>query len=639
MGEFDVSQPSDAEELRRFTQHLLADLRAFQQMLDDDMFETGVSRIGAEQELFLVDRYWRPAFNNLEVLDRIGDDRCTTELGRFNIEFNLDPLDFSADCLRRLETDLDELLAVVREAAAQLDTHVVQVGILPTLEKRDLTLAAMTPKERYAALNRAMNRLRGAQYELRIKGRDELMITHDNVMLEACNTSFQVHFQVSPQDFARRYNIAQMVAAPNLACATNSPLLFGRQLWRETRIALFQQSIDTRPATPYLTQQQPRVSFGRSWVKESPVEIFREDITRFRVLMSREIDEDPFEVLARGEAPKLRALTLHNGTVYRWNRPCYGVTDGKPHVRIENRVLPSGPTVLDEVANAAFWFGMMTGMDKEYPDITEIMDFEDARENLVAASRRGLGSHFAWPDRGHVSSRDLILGELLPLARRGLASVGIDDADSDRYLGTIEARVESQFTGSQWQVDSLVGMREHTTEAERLAAIVAGAVRRQIDGRPVHGWKPATLEEAGDLRAQYQSVGQLMTTDLFTVNQDEVVDMVACVMNWKHIRHVPVEDGERHLVGLVTHRALLRLLTDSQGSDPPQPVAVSTIMTRELITVHPETPTVEALRTMRENRISSLPVVDEQGHLVGIITERDFMGIATQLLESYLHDG
>ena len=484
MGEYDVSQTSDAAELRRFTQHLLADLRAFQQMLDDDMFESGVSRIGAEQELFLVDRYWRPASNSLEVLELIDDPRCTTELGRFNIEFNLDPLDFSSDCLRRLETELESLLAVVREAAARLDTQAVQIGILPTLEKRDLTLDNMTPMERYYGLNEAMNRLRGANYELRIKGRDELMITHDNVMLEACNTSFQVHFQVSPADFAHRYNIAQAVAAPILAAATNSPLLFGRQLWRETRIALFQQSIDTRPATPYLTEQQPRVSFGRDWVKTSPVEIFREDITRFRVLMSREIDEDPFALLAAGKAPRLRALTLHNGTVYRWNRPCYGVTDGKPHLRIENRVLPSGPTVLDEVANAAFWFGMMTGMDKEYPDITEVMDFEDARENLVAAARRGLGSHLAWPERGHVAAHKLILEELLPLARRGLAAVGIDEADNARYLDTIEARVESQFTGSQWQVDSMAAMKSRTTESERLAAVVAGALSRQTRGQP-----------------------------------------------------------------------------------------------------------------------------------------------------------
>ncbi len=427
------------------------------------------------------------------------------------------------------------------------------------------------------------------------------------------------------------------MAAPILAAATNSPLLFGRQLWRETRIALFQQSIDTRAPMPHPSEQQPRVSFGRQWVESSPVEIFREDITRFRVLMSTEIDEDPFEVLGRGEVPSLRALRLHNGTVYRWNRPCYGISDGRPHLRIENRVLPAGPTVLDEVANAAFWFGLMTGVAREYEDITEVMEFEVARENMVAAARLGLGAHFTWPGRENVPAQELILQELLPLARRGLEAVDIDGDDVGRYLGTIEARVASLRTGSQWQIDSLAAMKAGGTDSERLAALVAGTIARQRDNQPVHLWQPAAVAEAGDLKSQYLRVGQLMTTDLFTVNQDEVVDMVACVMNWKHIRHVPVEDGERRLVGLVTHRALLRLLSDSpEGSR--QPVAVSNIMTRDLITVHPDTPTLEALRLMREHRISCLPVVDRDDRLVGIITERDFMGIAGQLLEGYLGD-
>ncbi len=635
MGEHDVSPPTDAAELRLFTQKLLNDLRAFQQMLDEGLFETGVSRIGAEQELFLADRYWQPALIGPELLDDLDDPHFTTELGRFNLEFNLDPIEFSSDCLHRLESDLDRLLGKLRQAAERRDARVVLIGILPTLDKTHLGLDCMTPAERYFALNDAMNRLRGERYTLRIKGRDELMITHDNVMLEACNTSFQVHFQVAPENFAERYNVAQAVAAPVLAAATNSPLLFGRQLWRETRIALFQQSIDTRSPTPHPSEQQARVSFGRQWVRESAVEIFREDITRFRVLMGAQIDENPFEALSQGRAPQLKALRLHNGTVYRWNRPCYGVLDGKPHLRIENRVLPSGPTVLDEVANASFWFGLMTGVAREIGDITAAMEFEEARENMVAAARLGLGAQLRWPGLGVLPAGELILRELLPLARRGLESVGIDAADIERYLGTIEQRVANGRTGGQWQIDSLAAMRGRGTAAERLAALVAGTVARQTQGEPVHTWSKAEVEEAGDLKAQYLRVGQLMTTDLFTVNQDEVVDMVACVMNWKHIRHVPVEDGERRLVGLVTHRALLRLLSDNPDGHP-EPVAVSHIMQRELITATPETPTLDALRTMREHRISCLPVVDSERRLVGIITERDFMGIAGQLLEAYL---
>ncbi len=636
MGEQEITRDPDAEQLRVFTKKLLADLRALERMLEEDQIESDVRRIGAEQEVFLVDSSWRPAPLALEVLEAIGDPHFTTELGRFNIEFNLDPITLGGDCLRRMEGQVVEFLGRATRAARALDGEVILTGILPTLEKSDLHLGNMTPMARYKELNEAMTRLRGREYDFRIKGRDELLIQHDNVMLEACNTSFQVHFQVSTEEFARRYNLAQAVAAPVLAGATNSPLLFGRQLWRETRIALFQQSIDTRAPVPAMRELRPRVSFGRRWVERSVLEIFREDIAHFRVLMSTEIDEDPFEVLAAGRVPTLPALRLHNGTVYRWNRPCYGISDGKPHLRIENRVLPSGPTPRDEVANAAFWFGLMSGLAGIYEDITREMDFEVARENFVAAARLGLGAQFAWPGREKVPAQELILEELLPLAREGLAAVRVDAEDIGRYLDVIEERVRSAKTGSQWLIDSLAAMKGGGGRSERLAALVAASARRQAQGRPVHEWEMAALDEAGAERSHYARIDQLMTTDLFTVGEDEVVDMVAYVMNWKNIRHVPVEDNRHRLVGLVTHRSLLRLVGESLASAVVRAVPVREIMTREVVTVRPETSTLEAIRLMRQHKISCLPVVEADDRLVGIVTERDFMGIAGQLLENFL---
>jgi len=495
----------------------------------------------------------------------------------------------------------------------------------------------MGPSARYFALNEAINRMRGETYRLYIKGRHELNITHDNVMLEACNTSFQVHFQVKPENFARLYNIAQTVAAPVVAAAVNSPLLFGRQLWRETRIALFQQSVDTRSPAGHMRQLPPRVSFGRGWIKESVAEIFKEDISRFRVLLSTDVREDPFEVLATGKAPKLAALCLHNGTIYRWNRPCYGVSaDGTAHLRIENRVLPSGPSPVDEIANAALWFGLLNGLDNFYGDVTKVMDFDTTRENFVAACRRGMTAHFNWPEREDVSAQDLLLDELLPLAREGLKGLDIESSDIDRYLGVIEERVKSLRTGAQWLVDSYTAMKEEGNRSECLSALVAATLSRQRTGKPVHTWDPAALWEAGESRKYYARVGQLMTTDLFTVNQDELVDVVACVMNWHHIRHVPVEDDDHQVVGLVTHRSLLRLLAENTSSDSQGPAPVSQIMYKEVITVHPETPTLEAIRTMKKHQISCLPVVDQSGRLVGIVTERDFMAIANHLVEAYL---
>jgi CBS domain-containing protein len=377
------------------------------------------------------------------------------------------------------------------------------------------------------------------------------------------------------------------------------------------------------------------VSFGKQWVRESALEIFREDIARFRVLLGAEIDEDAFEELAHDRVPELKALRLHNGTIYRWMRPCYGISDGKPHLRIENRILPSGPTVRDEVANAAFWFGLMSGVSRRWEDITRVFDFSLAKENFIAAARLGLGSQLEWPGRGSLPAEELILDELLPLARSGLEANQIDGDSIDLYLGTIEERVRSGRTGAQWIVDSSAALESHGSRAERLAALVAATVKRQRDDEPVHRWRLATLEEAGSWPDHYRTVGQIMTTDLFTVGEDELVDLVAAVMDWGHIRHVPVEDNRHRLVGLVTHRSLVRLVAKNMDESCGEPIPVRQIMLREVLTARPDTLTLDAIRLMRQHRIGCLPVVDSD-RLVGIVTERDFMNMSAALLEQVL---
>ncbi|HVS02999.1 MAG TPA: CBS domain-containing protein [Thermoanaerobaculia bacterium] len=636
MGRHDVDREHDAERLRQFTKKLLADLRALESMLADGRIEGDRRRIGAEQEMFLVDRRWRAAPVNLQVLAELADPHFTTELGRFNLEFNLDPLTWGEGCLRVMEEQLDRLVLKVREAAARHGADIVLTGILPTLEKGDLTIDQMTPNPRYHALNEAMTRLRGSDYRFHLKGPDELNITHDSVMVEACNTSFQVHFQIGPQEFPRLYNIAQAVAGPVLAVAANSPLLFGKRLWRETRIALFQQSIDTRLPTAHIRDQSPRVRFGRGWVRESVLEILQEDISRFRVLLAADIDEDPQEVLASGGVPTLQALRLFNSTIYRWNRPCYGISDGRPHLRIENRVLPAGPTVRDEVANAAFWFGLMAALAEEHEDITRAIHYDHVKENFLAAARLGLGAPLHWIGESKPqSAADLVCQRLLPLARRGLAAGGIDSADADLYLGVLEERVSSGRTGAQWLLDSYAASRDRGTRAERLAALVASTVRQQREGKPVHQWPLADIEEAGGWQAHNLEVAQLMTTDLFTLHQDELVELAAAMMDWRKIRHVPVEDNQHRLVGLVTHRSLLRMLARAEELEPGRSLPVSDIMEREVVTVTPQTSTLQAIQLMRRHKIGCLPVVDE-GRLVGIITERDFMNVAGQLLQGVL---
>ncbi|MBT8335126.1 MAG: CBS domain-containing protein [Gemmatimonadetes bacterium] len=631
-----AEQTPDA--FRAFTRALLRDLQALERMLDSGMIESGIRRIGAEQEFFLVGRGWRPASTGVEVLKRLGEP-FTPELARFNLEVNLEPSVLEGDAFSRMEARLDELMLQAREAARAEGSEVCLTGILPTLTKADLTLENITPRARYYALNDALARMRGGGvFRLRIEGTDELLVEHDSVMLESCNTSAQVHLQVSAEEFVPFYNMAQAITGPVLAAAVNSPLLFGKRLWAETRIALFQQSLDTRSGTMHLREMSPRVRFGDRWIHDSVIDLFQEDIARFRVLLATNVDEDPIAILDAGGIPKLQALQLHNGTVYRWNRPCYGISDGKPHLRIECRTLPSGPTVLDEVANAAFWIGAVLGGVAEYGDITEVMDFDDVKGNCAAAAKLGLKAAMNWVGGQTVSAPDLILGTLLPLARRGLDQYGVRPADIDRYLGVIADRVESGQTGATWAMRSLTHMKDQGTRGERLAAVTAASVRLQQEAGPVHRWPLAELEEAGGWKLNYLRVEQYMTTYLFTVHEDELVQMVAFLMDRKQIRHVLVEDDNHRLVGLVSYRSVLRLISQSGGEfdeDDARPVKM--IMDRDPVTVTPETATLEAIELMRDRRVSCLPVVD-QGKLVGIVSERDFMPIAYQLLEERLRE-
>lgn len=636
MAEHKVGDDISGGELRQFMKRLLADLRALQAMIANGMIESGIRRVGAEQEMFLVGPAGRPACNSLEVLGEIDDPHFTTELAKFNLETNLDPVIFGGDCLSQMEGQLSQKVGQARAAAKICGADIALMGILPTLRKSDLGLDNMTPIPRYHALNRAMTRMRGDAYAFQIKGIDELIVKHDSVMVESCNTSFQVHFQVGAEEFANLYNIAQVIAAPVLAVATNSPLLFGRRLWRETRIALFQQAVDTRSSNHDLRERRARVSFGGKWVRESVAELFQEDIARFKILLGGDIDEDPFEVLGAGAAPRLKALCLFNGTVYRWNRPCYGITDGRAHLRIENRYLPAGPSILDEVANAALWLGLASALARDVDDVTRRMEFEDAQANFTAAAQMGLGAELSWFDGALVPARELLEQELIPLARSGLKRGQVADADTDRYLSVIEERIRKKRTGSQWFHASLAAMKGKGTEGERMSALTTAAIRQEKAGLPVADWELADLKEAGGWKHHYTKVEQIMSTELFTVHEDEPIDLVANLMDWEKIRHVPVEEDER-LVGLVSYRSLIHQLAKDGIQGQGDPIAVSAVMKTALITVGPETSTLEAMRLMKEHSVGALPVVKE-GRLVGMVTERDFMDIASVLLEEKLRD-
>jgi len=632
MGEQRIQEKSSGEDLRAFMRALLEDVHALEAMIErEGLFETGVRRIGAEQEMFLVDRAMRPANKAPAILEDLPEAFFKPELGQFNLEANLSPQEFSGDCLSRMERELQELLEQARAAAERHGARIVLTGILPTLEKRDLGLESMMPIPRFYQLNQVMRDLRGGEFRTYIKGLDELQSTHDNVMLEACNTSFQVHFQVAPEEFAKLYNVAQVATAPVLAAAVNSPVLLRHRLWHETRVALFQQSIDTRSVAQAMRGGRARVNFGDDWVHESVLEIFREDVARYKVLIANEPGESPLAVLARGGVPDLKALRLHNGTIYRWNRPCYGISAGRPHLRIEMRVLPAGPSVVDEMANAAFFFGLMVAVTEEIGDVRRAMSFDDAKGNFMAAARYGLDARIRWFGGEVLGASELIRSRLLPLARAGLRQRGIDALDVERYLGVLEERVASGQTGARWMLDSLESMDGRRSD-ESFRSLTASMIANQSAGTPVHAWKIARPENVGDVRESYRTVGQFMVTDLFTVHPEDLIDLAASVMDWEHLRHVPVEDREGRIVGLVTDRGLMRMISQGRGA---KPIAVREVMRTDPVTVTPETSTRKAIEIMRTHKVGCLPVVQD-GKLVGLVTDSDFMEVAAKLLDEWL---
>lgn len=624
---------------RGFMRALLNDLRALERMLQENRFERGVSRIGAEQELFLVDRAYHPAPGALDLLQRLDDPHFTTELGLFNLEINADPQPLGGDGLARMEAQLAGLVGKLRGEAEKIELTPVLAGILPTIGKGDLGLDNMVPNPRYLTLSRAMNNARGEAFDFSIRGLDDLTVRHDSVMVEACNASFQVHLQLAdPDRFAQSYNLAQLLLAPVLASSTNASVLFGRRLWAETRIALFEQACDIRTPGMHLRESAGRVSFGQQWLRGNIHSLYRENIARFRALVGAEIADDPFADLDAGRAPELKALRLHNGTVYRWNRGCYGISEnGQAHLRIELRVLPSGPTIADEVASGALWLGLMSELGATVEDVTQHIDFDHARANLYAAARSGLGARLMWLDGEEVLAQTLLLDHLLPLAESGLRRAGVDEGAIGRYLGILDKRVRTLHTGSRWMLDSLASMKNRGNQNARLTALTAAMIARQKTDAVVADWPLARFEENDSQRTTFHKVSQHMTTDVFTVCPDDPVELVDKLMQWERIRYVLVEDEKGRLVGLVTQRAILRHLTDAvrggMSLQDAESVPVSSIMRRELITVTPDTRTSDATALLRSHRIGCLPVVQD-GYIVAVVTEEDFVNLASKVIDA-----
>ncbi|MDT8403328.1 glutamate--cysteine ligase [Sulfuriflexus sp.] len=430
---------------------------------------------GFELEAWLVDRQARPSANNVSFLEALDNPLVVPELARFNVELNGTPASLYGDALRRMQTELYATWQTCSEVAQALDNDLVMTGILPTLRDEDLTLGNMSKMTRYQALNEQVMRLRrGRPLRLDINGHEHLLSTHHDVMLEAAATSFQVHTQVPFREAVRYYNAAMVSSAPLVAVSNNSPFLFGSDLWAETRIPLFEQAVELGGLPGMDFGPMKRVSFGSGYAHDSIMECFIENREHFPILLPVEYSSP---------ADELKHLRLHNGTIWRWNRPLVGFdADGTPHIRIEHRVIPAGPTIIDAFANTALYFGLQQAFMNRTTPIEHEIEFAQARDNFYAAARHGLEARVHWQGR-HVPVKALLLDELLPMARSGLVSLAIDPDDIHDYLGIIEARVRSGQTGSVWQ-------RQH---AQRLngdmRAMTADYLSWQQRGLPVHEWE------------------------------------------------------------------------------------------------------------------------------------------------------
>ena len=491
MGEDVAKTEFSRQDRRRYREKVRRCLDVFARMLTESHFDFERPLTGLEIEFNLVDDDQNPAMRNAEVLNAIANDDFQTELGQFNIEINVAPRSLAGASVDGLERELRASLNDAEQRSQGLGAHIVMIGMLPTLTPEHLTADAISANPRYALINEQIFAARGEDLHISIDGPERLSTYADTIAPEAACTSVQFHLQVSPQGYADTWNAAQCLGGVQLALGANSPFFFGKELWRETRVALFEQSADTRPDELKAQGVRPRVWFGERWIT-SIFDQFEENVTYFPALLPICDDEEPAEVLARGDTPRLGEMRMHNGTIYRWNRPVYDVYQGQPHLRVENRVLPAGPTVVDVLANGAFYYGLLRVLAEQDRPVWSQMSFAAAEDNFYAGARHGINAKIYWPGLGEVPATELVLRRLLPLAHEGLSAWGVDSSVADRLLGIIEQRCITHTNGAEWQARTFHSIDDEKQPLDRSYAL-REMLRRYVEhmhsNEPVHTWQ------------------------------------------------------------------------------------------------------------------------------------------------------
>jgi len=431
---------------------------------------------GFELEAWLLDHAGFPNPINEAFLRKLNDPMVVPELSRFNVELNTPPIEMGAGVLSALEKSLTVTWQRCQQVAHGMDAVLAMIGTLPTIRDADLCLANISAMKRYDVLNaQVLQQRNGAPIHIDIQGRDHLQTNRPDVMLEAATTSMQLHLQVPFNQAARYYNASLITCAPLLAASVNSPLLFGNQLWQETRVPLFEQSVELGGYAGLSEPSIRRVTFGRSYVSDNLLELFQENLDQYPILLPVKLEDGP---------ERFPHLRLHNGSIWRWVRPLIGFDDaGRAHIRLEQRVLPSGPSVLDMMANAALYYGLVHTLARLGEMAWRDLGFADARSNFYAAAQHGLDAELMWMDGRRYPARALILEICLPMARTGLQAFGLSDAEIEHYLGVVEARTRSGQTGAQWQLRQL-----ETRNGDELR-MMNDYLENQLSGSPVHEWR------------------------------------------------------------------------------------------------------------------------------------------------------
>ncbi|MFV0463803.1 MAG: glutamate--cysteine ligase [Nostocoides sp.] len=490
MGVDVAAQNYSREQRQRYREKVRRDLDVFERMLSTDQFEFDRPMTGLEIELNLIDHDFEPHFANAETLEAIADPEYQTELAQYNIELNVPPRPLPGDAALDLEDELRTSLNSANAAAARVGSRIVAIGILPTIMPEHYQRDWISANTRYSALNDSIFVARGEDILLDIAGPSGERVSRycDSIAPESACTSVQLHLQVAPHEFADHWNAAQALVGPQLGLGANSPFLFGRRLHAETRIALFEQATDTRPVEFKNQGVRPRVYFGDRWVT-SIFDLFEENVRYFPALLAELSEEDPEALFDAGQAPTLSELSLHNGTVYRWNRPIYAVVDGRPHLRVENRVLPAGPSIVDTMANAAFYYGAVRMLAHQERPVWTKMSFAAAEENFVRCARDGIDASVYWPGFGEVGVDELVLRHLLPLAHEGLQLWGVSRAVRDRYLSIIESRATLGINGATWQTDAVAAFEARGQDrGSAITSMLAAYEEHMNANEPVHTW-------------------------------------------------------------------------------------------------------------------------------------------------------